>query len=194
MLKLFCIILTLCSVILMPVAKAQQITDSLQPSNKIEQAKKLQLYRKSFYQKLPKHKGWVNDFDNLFTNSEKKKLDSVISLFEKETSAQICIITLDTLCVATDKFNDLVLRFANGWGVGQKGKNNGVTIGINRGYRKIRITNGYGIEKIFTDLETKKIMENYFIASFKKDEYFKGTYDGVLALIKTLTPKLSKLK
>ena len=38
-------------------------------------------------------------------------------------------------------------------------KKNGILIGISKGYRKIRIQNENGIEKIITDEETKSIIE-----------------------------------
>lgn len=155
---------------------------------------KLKQYRDNYYKKLPKYTSWVNDFDSIFSLTERKKIDSVITAFEKETGAQICVITLDTMCVAKEKFNDLVLHFANAWGVGQKIKNNGVTIGINKDYRLIRITNGFGVEKIFSNADTKELMDKYFIPNFKAGNYFTGTYSGVTALIKILKPKLKYLK
>ncbi len=153
-------------------------------------AAKLQLQRQIFGDSLPKPIGYTNDYEGLFNDNEEKKLDSVISAFEKETTAQICIVTIDTIYTTKEKFNDLALHIANVWGVGQKDKNNGVTICISKGYRKIRICNGYGIEKILSDQETKEIMDKHFIAKFKQGEYFDGTYNGLLALIDTLRQKL----
>jgi uncharacterized protein len=127
----------------------------------------------------------------LFTNDEQKKLDSIIGAFEKETTTQFCIVTLDTICTAKEKFNELALHIANAWGVGQKDKNNGVTICISKGYRQIRICNGYGIEKILSDKETKDIMDKYFIAKLKEGEYFQGVQDGLVAMIDTLRKKLN---
>ena len=114
-----------------------------------------------------------------------------MSAFEKETTTQISIVTLDTIYTSKEKFDDLALHIANTWGVGQKDKNNGVTICISKGYRKIRICNGYGIEKVLSDEETKEIMDKYFITKFKQKEYFQSTLNGLLALVDTLRQKLN---
>jgi len=151
---------------------------------------KLQTNRQSFWDSLPKPTSWTNDFEGIFSDNEERQLDSIIATFEKETTSQICIVTLDTTLTTKEKFNDLALHIANTWGVGQKDKNNGITICISKGHRKIRICNGYGIEKIMSDQETKEIMNKYFISKFKEGDYFQGTLKGLLAVIETLRIKL----
>jgi len=100
-------------------------------------------------------------------------------------------VTLDSINTSKAKFNDLALHIARNWGVGQKEKNNRVAICISKGYRKIRINNGYGIEKILSDKETKEIIDRYFIPKFKEGEYFEGTFDGLEALVSTLRQKIN---
>lgn len=151
---------------------------------------KLQTFRQIFWDSLPKPTSWTNDFEGIFSDVEEHQLDSIIAAFEKETTTQICIVTLDTIFTTKEKFNDLALHIAKTWGVGQKEKNNGVTICISKGHRKIRICNGYGIEKVLSDTETKEIMDKYFISNFKAGEYFQGTKKGLLAVIETLRIKL----
>ena len=163
------------------------------PSNKFSDTstyERLQVFRQAFWDSLPRPTSWTNDYEGLFTDSEKQKLDSIISAFEKETTIQFCIVTLDTIYTSKEKFNDLALHIANTWGVGQKNKNNGVIICISKGHRRIRICNGYGIEKILSDEETKEIMDKYFISSFKQGEYFQGTLNGLIAMIAMLRQKI----
>lgn len=145
------------------------------------------LYKNSFLTNLPSPSGYVNDYDNLFSEKEQMHLDSLIADFEKRTSIEIAIITLDSSASAKEDFDKLILEVARKWGVGKKGVDNGILIGICHGYRKIRIQNGYGIEKILTDEETKQIIEEYFIPGFKQQGYYKGTYDGLTALIRILS-------
>lgn len=127
--------------------------------------------------------GWISDFENIFSKAQISELDSLIGLFERETSNEIVVVTIDSWWTENQTFDDLILRIANEWGVGKKGLNNGVTIGICTGLRRIRICNGYGIETKLSDEETKKIMEYIIIPHFKKGNYFEGTKDGILAII-----------
>ncbi len=97
---------------------------------------RLTISRKLFWDHLPKPSRWINDYEGMFTDAEKDSLNTIISRFEKETGFEIAIITLDTICVSRNNFDELILHFANTWGVGKKETNNGITIGISRGYKK----------------------------------------------------------
>lgn len=137
------------------------------------------LFRDSF----PQPTGYVNDYENIFSATEENVLDSLIGYIEKSDSLQIAVISFDTSMVEKDSLDDLTLRIANEWGVGHKNKNNGITIGICIGHRRIRIQNGFGIEPILTNDETKKIIDTVFIPAFADRQFFKGTFDGINALV-----------
>lgn len=140
----------------------------------------------NYWENLPKPTGWVNDFENIFTEKEEKTLDSLITEYEKRTTTEITVITIPTSATDKDRFDELTLLIANKWGVGKKEKNNGVLIGISKGHRKMRIQNGYGIEKLITDNQTKQIIDQTFFPSFKADAYFKGVFDGIQEIKKVL--------
>lgn len=147
-------------------------------------------YRSLFLANLPAPTGYVNDYENLFTEKEQIHLDSLIGAFENTTTIEIAIITLDSSAAAREDFDKLTLEIARKWGVGKKETNNGVLIGICSDYRKIRIQNGYGIEKILSDEETKQIIDNYFIPGFMQEGYYKGTYDGLTELMRILALRI----
>ena len=95
----------------------------------------------------------------------------MLNKFEQETSNEIAIVTLDSLRATNDNFEDLSLRIAQKWGIGKAGKDNGILIAVSKHYRKIRIQNGNGIEKLISDNETKHIINTYFIPEFKNEKY-----------------------
>lgn len=135
---------------------------------------------------IPQPIGYVSDFENIFTKSQRSYLDSMIGVYEKKTTVQIAVVTIDTSIVSKKDFDDYLLKIAKTWGVGQKDKNNGIVIGISKGYRHMCIQNGYGIENILTDSETKGIIDTAFIPSFKKEQYFEGVINGLKAIMKKL--------
>lgn len=96
--------------------------------------------------------------------------------------------------VPIDSLEALTQRIGNVWGVGQKETNNGVVIGICPEYRRMTIRNGYGIEKILSNKETKEIIDKYFIPEFKEGKYFEGTITGLEELFQILTKKLKAQK
>ncbi|WP_166668188.1 TPM domain-containing protein [Epilithonimonas xixisoli] len=134
-------------------------------------------------------KGSVTDFEALFSQSETEELDSLIQDFEKRTTIQIAIVTLNEYYCDKEDFEAYTLLLANTWGIGQKGKDNGVLIAISKQYRQMRIHNGNGIEKILSDEATKQIIDHHFIPKFKENNYFEGTKNGLLALMQTLENK-----
>ncbi len=147
-------------------------------------------YRQYYWEHIPENLGWVSDFENVFSKEQIDTLTSIVDKYEKLTGIEIAIVTLDSsVCEKKDFFN-LTLRIAQHWGVGKAKLNNGVLIGLSTGHRTIRIQNGYGIEKLITDPETKSIIENYFIPRYKEGAYYKGTRDGVEGLINLLNSKL----
>ena len=102
--------------------QGQVVQKTIQTQTDTSASFRLQTLRQIFWDSLPKPTSWTNDFEGLFSDSEKYQLDSIIAAFEKETAAQICIVTLDTIFTTKEKFNDLALHIANTWGVGQKAK------------------------------------------------------------------------
>ena len=175
-------------ILLFAFSMKSQTTDSLKLESK--KSVSLEYYRQVFWDNLPKPHNWINDYENLFSNEEETKLNQIISDFEKETTIEIAIVTIDTSKVSKDKFEDLSLHIARTWVVGKKEKSNGILIAISRGYQQIRIQNGDGIALILSDEETAEVIQNQFFPYFKKEEYFEGTKAGILKLIELLRKRL----
>lgn len=130
--------------------------------------------------------GWVSDYEDVFSPAQVAELDSAISSFEKATTNEIAIVTIDSSWITKGKFDSLIVAIHNNWGVGKKDINNGVVIGISTGLKMIRISNGYGIETRLTDAETKKIIDNIILPDFREGKYFEGTMRGLSALMEKI--------
>lgn len=137
---------------------------------------------------FPKHYGYVNDFEEILNEAEEKSLTKILSGHEKQTTNQIAIATLPDMENYTD-FEKYCLDLSNHWAVGQKDKNNGVLICVSKNLRQIQIRNGLGIETILTNEETRHIIDENMIPSFKKGDYFTGLKNGVEEIINELKQK-----
>ena len=104
--------------------------------------------------------------------------------FEKRTTNEIAIVTFDSSFIHDEDFDSIVLSIHNLWRVGKADKNNGILIGISTANRKIRISNGYGIEDKLSDKETKEIIENIIVPAFKKGDYFDGLKIAIEEIMK----------
>ena len=132
--------------------------------------------------RIPKPISYVNDFEGIFTMAVKQRLDSMIVRFERESTIEMAVVTLDSTITDKANFDETTLIIARKWGVGKKGKNNGILIGFSRGLRMIRIQNGYGIVEKLSDRKTKEIIDNIILPQFKKDDYFEGIRQGIFCL------------
>jgi uncharacterized protein len=148
--------------------------------------RQLEAYRQHFRDSLPRPTGWTTDLAGLFTHAQRHSLDSLIGNYEKKTSLEIAIVTLDTLCFAKKNLDNLTLHIANTWGIGKKDKNNGITICIAAGYHVIRVENGLGITEMLTDAETKYIIDHDMTPLFKQGDYYGGTAAGLNAIMAKL--------
>ena len=135
---------------------------------------------------FPAPTGYVSDFENVFTAQERKILDSMLTAYEKETTVEIGVVTLHDKYSGIGNFDSLVTAIHNEWGVGKKEKNNGVLLAICMPLRKMRISTGRGIEKVLTDEEAKKIIEENMVPEFRNAKYFEGTRKGLVAIMNEL--------
>ena len=142
--------------------------------------------RHIFWDSIPNPVGYVNDYENIFSDEEERILDSIIADFENKTSVQIAVLSFDASMTTADSLDELTLRFANHWGIGQKNKNNGIAIGISKGNKRMRIQNGKGITQYLSDTETKAIIDKDFIPLFRYGNYFQGTINGLSGIMKIL--------
>lgn len=140
--------------------------------------------------RMPKPVGWVNDYEHILTTYEQHTLDSISAAYQKQTGVQIAIVTIDTFMVTYDNFDAYTLTLANTWGVGEKGKDNGILIGFSSGRRRVRIQNGLGIEKLISNDETKVIVDTAMLPQFKKGLYYNGLLNGLLQLIQLLDERM----
>ena len=138
--------------------------------------------------KVPDPVGFVNDFENLFTEAEIKTLDSTIIAIHNKTSVQIAIITIDSNMVNKTLLEDFVKETFKAWGLQVNGHFNGILIGLSNAYKKLSIENGTGVEQVLNDYEIQGI-EKTFIPYLKEDKYYPGTISGLTAIMNKLQVK-----
>jgi len=94
-------------------------------------------------------RGYVNDFANVIGPAASAELERYAAAVEKATGAQFAFVTLPRL--EGEPIEDVANLLYRRWGVGQKGKNEGVLILLAIAERRSRVEVGYGLEPILTD-------------------------------------------
>lgn len=144
---------------------------------------KVEITSSEFEKRLfPKPKGEVSDYEFIFSSEELIALTEIIRDFEKKTSNEIAIVSIETIGNYTD-FDKYALDLSNYWGIGQENKDNGLSIIFSKNLKKIRISTGNGTEKILTDKICKTVIDEIIIPEFKNGNYYLGISKGLSELL-----------
>lgn len=99
--------------------------------------------------KALKPQGYVSDFANVIDSASRAQLESYCATVERSTGAEIALVTVPTL--QGEPVEDVANTLFRAWGIGKKGKNEGVLLLLAVGERKSRLEVGYGLEPVIPD-------------------------------------------
>src|SRR5579864_1516915 len=99
--------------------------------------------------KALKPEGYVSDFARVVDASSKQALEQYCARVEQVTGAQMALVTIPTL--EDEPIEDVANTIFRAWGVGQKGKNEGILLLLVVRDRRSRLEVGYGLEPILPD-------------------------------------------
>lgn len=120
---------------------------------------------------------WVTDLTGTLRPQTIQQLNTIIDTLEAETTAEMAVVVINSLeGREIEEFaHDLFQR----WGIGKKGKDNGVLVLWSTGDRRIRIEVGYGLEAILPDGKCGAILDSYVIPYFRTGDFDSGLLWGV---------------
>lgn len=124
----------------------------------------------------------VNDFAQMLEPFQKSALEQKLRAYNDSTSSAIVIITVAGL--QGYDIAQVALKYLRDWGVGARGKNNGVVILVAKQEKKARIETGYGMEGVLPDITARHIIDDEMIPYFREDDYYGGFNNAVDAIIK----------
>lgn len=133
---------------------------------------------------FPALSGRVVDQAGLLTPAERQSLDETLTAHETATGNQVVVVTLRSL--GGTPIEDYGYQLGRHWGLGEKGKDNGVLLIVAPNERKVRIEVGYGLEGTLTDATSRLIIENVIIPAFRSGQFGPGIVAGVGAILKVL--------
>lgn len=115
---------------------------------------------------LPAQQGAVTDTAGKLTAEDDRALEQTIAAYRTRTGNEIAVLVVGSLEGAN--IEDLAYEAFNTWGIGQKGKDNGVLIVIAPTERKVRIETGKGVGDRLTDLESSHILRQQVTPRLKE--------------------------
>jgi uncharacterized protein len=134
-----------------------------------------------------KPQGCVSDFAGIISDTVKSQVDALSAEVKKSTGAEIAgatVSSLDDMSV-----EEYAVSLFKKWGIGEKGKDNGVLFLIAPNERKAKIEVGYGLEPVITDGRAGEIIRVIVIPFFKAGDYDQGILQGSMQIAALVTGK-----
>ena len=133
---------------------------------------------------FPALSGPVVDDAHLLPEDVFNQLSQKLAGYSQANGTQLVVVTLPTLNgYPIDYYG---YQLGRHWGIGQKGKNNGVLLIVDSGERQARIDVGYGLEGTLTDAQSVLIIHDVMAPHFRNGDYAGGITAGTDAILSVL--------
>jgi uncharacterized protein len=146
----------------------------------------LSLAVSAFALNIPPYSSPVTDLAGVLNSQQRQALEQKIISYRDQSTNEIGVLIVPQLDGAAieDFGHDVYAK----WGIGKKGKDNGVLFVMSVGDRKARLEVGYGLEGELTDLESGRIVSRSspMAQAFRSNDYYGGVnavVDGIIQAI-----------
>ena len=119
---------------------------------------------------------YVNDYTSTLDTAAKEYIVSVGKELEYKTGAQEIVVIIDSL--QGKDIESYANELFRTWGIGQKGKNNGLLILMAMQDRRWRVEVGTSLEGAITDIYSARVMDTAASPRFKEGNFSQGIKDA----------------
>lgn len=128
--------------------------------------------------------GRVRDGANVLSSEVEQELALALDRAETIFGPQMAVVTVDSLHGYT--IEDFSLYYARAWGLGDKGRDDGLLLLVAPNERRVRIEVGTGLERTFDDLFCKDVLDDAVLPQFREGDIEAGIVAGAEALMKRM--------
>ncbi len=119
------------------------------------------------------------DPEGILAPAATDSIDRMLYRLEQQTGIETVVVVVPSIDEAT--CFDFCHELLNSWGVGKKGKDNGLVILLVTDQRCIQFYTGYGLEGVLPDAICKRIQTQAMIPYLKDERWSEGMVAGVRA-------------
>jgi uncharacterized protein len=127
---------------------------------------------------------YVVDLAGVLDAGTRDSLNTRLKDLEAKTTAQVVVLTINSL--DGEPIEDVSHQTAVKWGIGQKGKDNGVLITVAVKDHKYRLEVGYGLEASLPDSLVGSLGRQYLVPNFRKGDFAAGIVATVTEIANTI--------
>jgi uncharacterized protein len=129
----------------------------------------------------PKPQGYVSDFATALDPASRDSIAALAGELDRKTGAQLAVVTLPDL--GGDEIDPVAVDLYKAWGIGSKGKDEGVLILLAQKERRVRIEVGYGLEGILPDGLCGSIIRRVMAPELSQGRTGPGLLHGAAAVV-----------
>lgn len=134
-----------------------------------------------------KPEGYVSDFAKVVDPASRGQLETWCANVQRATGVQLALVTVRSL--EGEPIEEVANTIARAWGVGQKGKNEGILLLLSIADRRSRLEIGYGLEPTLPDGLAGSVLREMRPA-LREQKYG----DALIAAAQTLGSAVAKAK
>ncbi len=123
------------------------------------------------------HNRFINDHANVLSPDQIRNLNLKLYNYWDSTSTEMVVVIDNSL--EDDDLEDYSQKLAQAWGIGMKGKDNGLLLYVAIQDRAIRIHMGYGLEGAIPDFMAGRVIDDILKPNFKQELYGKGINEAL---------------
>jgi len=120
----------------------------------------------------PKASGYVVDQSGIIDSTAQRRLEAWILELKQKTTAEVAVVTVDS--TEPLSIEEYAVNLFQHFGIGQKGKDNGVLFLVAYKDHHMRIEVGYGLEGAITDAYGSRIINTIMTPEFKQGNFSDG--------------------
>lgn len=136
---------------------------------------------------FPKQIGFVNDFEEIFNDEQKKFLENLLDEYKETANTEIAVVTINSI-PENMTFDQYAVKLSDNWKIGLENDKNGLTIVFSQHLKTVRISTTDKTRNLYLSNEfCQKVIDENMIPEFKKGNY----YDGIILGLNELMEKLN---
>lgn len=130
------------------------------------------------------YRRFVSNPDGILSAPAVARLDSMLLALREERIAEVAVVAIESIGFAEPR--EFAFELFRHWGLGEKGRDNGLLVLLVLGQGAVEIEVGYGLEGDLPDALCGSIIRNLMIPPFKERDFDKGMIEGVGAIATAL--------
>lgn len=127
----------------------------------------------------------TSDPDDLIDPTNQAEIDRLLYNAQQQLSAEIFVVALQS--TGDVDLKSFATELFKAWGIGKKGKDNGLLILLVLDQKKVTMETGYGMEGVLPDAICIRIIDNDMVPLMKQGQIGLGLLAGVQAVLKVLS-------